>query len=330
MVSFQADSQIVAGEGRRCARIRILIRAESEDAEGAADLGLAEGSGFGFAEGAEFAGAALDDGWGDFVRKSGGFGAGALGKGEDVEIGEGQTLDEGERGGMFGFRFAGEAGDDVGADGGVGKAFADELDAAGVVLGAVPAVHGGEDAVGAGLQRHVEMLGDAIGPGEEFDEVLGDVERLDGADAETFDGGFIEDASEEILEFDARGKVAAVGAEVDAAEDDFAGGRWYERRLGVDRQECLSHREALDFVDYDAGREATAFSANEGDDAIGAAGIAAVLNLQGGAGVVPFPAEDGGAEQNILFKNIAAQDFGGRAQEGHGVRFQSGGWKKGI
>jgi len=36
----------------------------------------------------------------------------------------------------------------------------------------------------------------------------GDVERLDGADAETFDGGFIEDASEEILEFDARGKVA--------------------------------------------------------------------------------------------------------------------------
>ena len=315
MVSFQADSQIVAGEGRRCARIRILIRAESEDAEGAADLGLAEGSGFGFAEGAEFAGAALDDGWGDFVRKSGGFGAGALGKGEDVEIGEGQTLDEGERGGMFGFRFAGEAGDDVGADGGVGKAFADELDAAGVVLGAVPAVHGGEDAVGAGLQRHVEMLGDAIGPGEEFDEVLGDVERLDGADAETFDGSFVEDAAEESFEFDARGKVAAVGAEVDAAEDNFAE---------------AGFAEALNFLKDHFGREAAAFSANEGDDAIGAAGIAAVLNLQGGAGVVPFPAEDGGAEQNILFKNIAGQDFGGRAQEGHGVRFQSGGWKKGI
>jgi len=35
---------------------------------------LAEGSSFGFAEGAEFAGAALDDGAGDFARKRGGFG----------------------------------------------------------------------------------------------------------------------------------------------------------------------------------------------------------------------------------------------------------------
>jgi len=129
-----------------------------------------------------------------------------------VEIGEGQALDEGERGGMFGFGLAGEAGDDVGANGGMREALAYEFDAAGVVLGAVPAVHGGEDAVGAGLQRHVEVLGDAIAGGEEFDEILGDVERLDGADAETFDGGFVEDAAEKSFEFDARRKIAAVGA----------------------------------------------------------------------------------------------------------------------
>ncbi len=65
-----------------------ITGAEREDAEGAADLGLAEGGGFFFAEGAEFAGAALDDGAGDFAGKGGGFGAGALGKREDVEIGE--------------------------------------------------------------------------------------------------------------------------------------------------------------------------------------------------------------------------------------------------
>ena len=59
--------------------------------------------------------------------------------------------------------------------------------------------------------------------GKEFDEILGDVEGLDGADAEAFDGGFVEDAAEEVFEFDAGRKVAAVGAEVDAAEDDFAG-----------------------------------------------------------------------------------------------------------
>lgn len=187
-------------------------------------MGLAEGGRFGFAEGAQFAGAALDDGAGDFVRESGGFGAGAFGKRKDVEIGEGQTLDKVERGGMLGFGFAGEAGDDVGADGGMREAFADELDAAGVVLGAVPAVHGSEDAVGAGLQRHVEVLGDAIDPGEEFDEILGDVEGLDRADAETFDGGFVENAAEKRFEFDAGRKVAAVGAQVDAAENDFAGG----------------------------------------------------------------------------------------------------------
>ena len=206
MVSFQADSQIVAGEGGGSVlgkNFGRIVATESENTEGAAELGLAEGGGFGFAEGAQFAGTALDDSWGDFVRKSGGFGAGAFGKGEDVEVSEGQALNEGERGGMFGFGFAWEAGDDVGADGGVGKALADELEAAGVVLGAVPAVHGGEDAVGAGLQRHVKVLGDAIAGGEEFDEILRDVQRLDGADAETFDRCFVKDAAEEILEFDA-------------------------------------------------------------------------------------------------------------------------------
>src|SRR5216684_1730333 len=217
MVSFQADSQIVAGEGGGSVlgkNFGRIVATESENTEGAAELGLAEGGSFGFAEGAQLAGAALDDGWGDFVRKSGGFGAGAFGKGEDVEVSEGQALNEGERGGMFGFGFAWEAGDDVGADGGVGKTLADQLEAAGVVLGAIPAVHGGEDAVGAGLQRHVEMLGDAIIGGKEVDEIAGNVKRLDGAEAEALDGGVIEDAAQQIDEFDAGRKIAAVGAEI--------------------------------------------------------------------------------------------------------------------
>src|SRR5229473_4668698 len=82
-----------------------LIRADGEDAEGAAELGLAEGGGFGFAEGAQLAGAALDDGAGDFVRKRGGFGAGALRKRENVKIGEGERFDEGERSGVVVFGF---------------------------------------------------------------------------------------------------------------------------------------------------------------------------------------------------------------------------------
>ncbi len=182
----------------------------------------AEGGGFVLTEGTELAGAALDDIAGDVIGERGGFGAGAAGIGEDVEIGERQALDEGERCGVIGVGLAREAGDDIRADGGVGKTLTDELDAAGVMLGAIPAVHGGEGAVGARLQRHVKVLGDAIGGGEEVDEIAGNVKRLDGADAEALDGSLIEDAAHEIDEIDAGREVAAVGAEIDAAEDDLA------------------------------------------------------------------------------------------------------------
>ena len=129
-----------------------------------------------------------------------------------MEVGEGQALDEGHGGGVVGFGFAGEAGDDVGADGGVGKMVVDETDAAGVVFGAIPAVHGGEDAVGAGLQGHVEVLGDAPRGCKERNQILRDVERFDRADAEPLDWRLVENAAEEIVEFNARRKVAAVGA----------------------------------------------------------------------------------------------------------------------
>jgi len=42
----------------------------------------------------------------------------------------------------------------------------------------------------------VEVLGDTVGAGEEFDEILGDIEGLNGADAEAFDWSFAEDASD--------------------------------------------------------------------------------------------------------------------------------------
>ena len=67
---------------------------------------------------------------------------------------------------MVGFGLAGKAGDDVGANGGMGKKFANELYTTGVVLRAIPAMHGGEDIVRAGLERHVKVLGDAIGAGK--------------------------------------------------------------------------------------------------------------------------------------------------------------------
>jgi len=173
----------------------------------------------------------------------------------------------------------GETGYNVGPDGRVGQAIVDKCDAAGVVFGSIPAMHGGEDAVGGGLQRHVKMRGDAAVGCEEADEILGDVERLDGADSKALDGRFVEDAAEQIEKLDTGREIAAIGAEIDAAENDFA-----EAGIG----------EAPDFGEDRLRRQAARLAADEGDYAERAAGIATVLDFQGGAGVIPFPAEDGG------------------------------------
>ena len=93
-----------------------------------------------------------------------------------------------EGGVEVGVGLAGEAHDDVGGDGeavdprpGRGQAFE-------VALGGVAPVHGGEDAVAAGLQRQVQVLADAVdvrhGPDRLGSEVLGVGARVaDPADA---------------------------------------------------------------------------------------------------------------------------------------------------
>src|SRR5207302_7350999 len=122
-----------------------------------------ERSGFAFGESAQFAGAALEDSAGNLIGERRGFCAGALRIGKNVKIGERKRLDETKRRGVVVFRLTGKTGNDVGADGGMRKALADKFDAARVMPGAIPTVHGSKDAIGAGLQRHVEMLREALG-----------------------------------------------------------------------------------------------------------------------------------------------------------------------
>ena len=73
------------------------------------------------------------------------------------------------------------------------------------------------------------------------------------------------------MERDARLEVAPVGAEVDAAENDFAKTRF---------------REASDFVDRFIRRKAARSAADEGNHAKGAAAVAAILNFENRASVV--------------------------------------------
>ena len=134
---------------------------QRQNFERGVELRFAEGGGLFLGERAEFAGALSNRCGGNMIGHRLGRGAGANGVREDVEIGERAALDKVESRGVIFGGFAGKTGDDVGADGGVGKLVADEFDTARVVFGAIPAMHRAKDAVGAGLQRHVEVLGDA-------------------------------------------------------------------------------------------------------------------------------------------------------------------------
>src|SRR5262249_47965883 len=121
------------------------------------------------------------------------------------------------------------------------------------------------------------------------------IERFDGADAKTGERRFVENTPKEIENVGARGEIAAPGAQVDAAQDDFPKARI---------------RETRDFGKDRFGRKATALTSDKRDDAEGTTIDAAVLNLEGGAGVIPFPAEDWGDEDFLGSKDISYK--GGR------------------
>jgi hypothetical protein len=120
---------------------------QSKKLQCAAHLRIAKGGRLGFGESTKFTGAGFDDMAREMIRQGGGFGAWAARIREDVEISEGTIFDETQRGGVIRTGFVRKAGDDVSTNRGVRKAVAYEFNAAGIVFGAVPAVHGGEDTV---------------------------------------------------------------------------------------------------------------------------------------------------------------------------------------
>src|SRR5216684_5973050 len=220
--SRHTDTQIIAGKrGGPIGRRSSVCVAEGQHAHAATGLRGAKGGASCFSEGAQFAGTPPDDGGGDFFGEMRGLSARTLGKRKDVKVGERRLFDERKRGAVVGFGFTGEAGDDIGANGGVGEALANQFNARGVVFGAVPAVHRRQDAVRTGLERNVEVVRDAIGGGKQFDQVARNVHRFNRADAQAQERSFIEDSAEEVSESDAGTEVKAIAAQIDAAENDF-------------------------------------------------------------------------------------------------------------
>src|SRR5258708_1266898 len=90
---------------------------------------------------------------------------GGVGGGENMEIGEGQRLDERAALFKFGIGFTGESSHHVGADSGVGHQAAGLEDTAGIVARAILAMHAAQDTIAAGLQRRMHVLGNTRGFG---------------------------------------------------------------------------------------------------------------------------------------------------------------------
>ena len=139
------------------------------------------------------------------------------------------------------------------------------------------------------------MRGDAIGGRKKIDEVGGNVEGLDGTDAEALHRSFIEDEAKKIEEFDAGRKIAAVGAEIDAAENDFT-------KAGIG--------ETLNFRNDRVRRKTAGFAADKRNHAKRATGIATVLNFEGWASVVPFSAKNWSNEHIGELRNVSSKDGG--------------------
>lgn len=282
------DADVVGGEGD----------AEVADGDGgkaAADLGLAEELVFAVGELLEDAVALAADLDGDGVGEIDSLGARALGVSKDVEVGEGEAFDEIDGGGEFVLGFTGEADHNIGAEGGLGHELASEPDTFGVVPGAVLTVHAAECGIAAGLQGGVNVAGDAGRGGHELEQGGGKVHRFDAGQADEGDGSFLQQAAEEVGELAAGAPLAAPAAKVDTGENDFgiAGGG-----------------EALGFGDNPIRGSGAGLSADARDDAKGAAIVAAVLDLEVGAGTVASGALDGGIEEFALGEDIADVDFG--------------------
>src|SRR5260370_40628983 len=73
------------------------------------------------------------------------------------------------------------------------------------------------------------------------------------------------------------------------------------------------------------GGEGGVIAGGKGDQGGGAGGVAAILNFERGAGVIPFPAEDRGGEKFGAVEDVAGEDL---AELGRSMRRPDKGMKR--
>ena len=178
---------------RKRGRLRWIvlgIAVQGQDAQRTTQLRFTKFPGFAFAQRTQFARPPLDN----FAREMRGQRSSLRSRPQrirkNVQVCERALSDELQCLCMLLLRFARKSGNDVSADRGVRQPFANQLDTARIMFRAIPAVHGAKNAVAGGLQRHMKMRRDAIGGRKQLDQILGHIQRFDGADAQALDAGF--------------------------------------------------------------------------------------------------------------------------------------------
>ena len=186
-------------------------------------------------------------------------------------------LDQIERAGEHVLGFGREAGDDVAAEHHVGPQAAHLL-AEGDGIGAqVPALHPLQDEIVARLQRQVQMRHQPFVARKRIEQGGIGFDRIDRREPQPLELRHVfEDLLDQRAKLRRARKIGAVAGEIDAGEDDFA---------------IAARAQRAHLRDHLAHRHRTRIAAAIGDDAEGAAVVAAVLHLHEGARV-PFDAVD--------------------------------------
>ncbi len=227
---------------------------------------------------------------------------------EHMEIGDGTALDE--RVGLFEFvvGLAGEPGDDIGAQGGLGKAAGERGRHLQVLGGRVGTAHPAKDRIGSALKRQVEVMCHPVA--RSVDGVLQGLihlQRLDRTQPVAVGPSLFDEKSQKIGEGAFPG-VAAPLSQVDAGEHDLpvaSGGQ-----------------EAHLLQDFGLGHAARRASSQR-DDAVGAMGVASVLYLEEGPGVPVDMSEEIAVERGMV---AVGRDYDRRARRAAAVRRGAGGF----
>ena len=191
----------------------------------------------------------------------------ALGIREGVDMREREAFQR--RHGVLeeGFRFAGKTQDEVRRDSQAVDAAAQAGDEVLVFSHRVMAVHGLQDRVRTGLEGQVQMRADAVRAVHDVDHVVADFQGLDGTQTDAGHVGFLDQAVQDVGQRRMVVEIAAIGAEVDAGQDDFLEAR------------C---DQAVGFGDDGVGLARFQSAPRIGNDAVGTEIVAPFLDLQVG------------------------------------------------